>query len=258
MKKDKNNDQNIESLIMVNPEIKCEVRRSTRAKRLNLKVAQDKVRVSVPPNVSYADAKAFVESKRDWIVKHVEAWRSQNLKTARKYETGEYLPFLGQSLPLFVQRTRTKDSGDGVRFRVKVKLSAEGFWLEMPADIPPEAYSSIARDILVKWYRKQAERIFRSRLDHYAGRMGLQYQRLSIREQKTRWGSCSSKKTISLNWRIVLAPEKVMDYLIVHELAHLRQMNHSPAFWSLVETYIPDYRTWRKWLKDNSSTLNID
>ena len=88
--------------------------------------------------------------------------------------------------------------------------------------------------------------------------MGLQYQRLSIREQKTRWGSCSSQKNINLNWRIILAPEKVLDYLIVHELAHLQQMNHSSAFWSLVETYIPDYRIWRKWLKDNSSALNID
>lgn len=251
-------DKNMDPLIMVNSEIKCEVKRSTRAKRLNLKVVQDKVRVSVPPGASYADAKAFVEAKRDWIVKHVEAWRSRNPKTVRKYETGEYLPYLGQNLPLFVLRTRKNGSGDGIRFRVRFKLAAAGFFLEMPADIPPDAYSSIARDVLVKWYRRQAESILKSRLDHYASRMGLQYQRLSIREQKTRWGSCSSQKNINLNWRIILAPEKVLDYLIVHELAHLQQMNHSSAFWSLVETYIPDYRIWRKWLKDNSSALNID
>ena len=252
MKNDINDDINMEPLIMVNPEIKCEVRRSTRAKRLNLKVVLDKVRVSVPPGASYADAKAFVESKRDWIVKHVEACRSQNLKPARKYETGEHLPYLGHNFPLVVQRVRTNGP------RVKVKFADEGFWLELPADIPPEEYSSVAREALVKWYRQQAGKIFRSRLDYYVGRMGLQYQRLSIREQKTRWGSCSSKKNINLNWRIILAPEKVLDYLMVHELAHLKQMNHSPAFWNLVESHIPDYRTWRKWLKDNSSSLNID
>src|SRR5690606_32560213 len=126
--------KNIEPLIMVNPGIECEVRRSTRAKRLNLKVAQDKVRVSVPSGVAYADAKAFVESKRDWIVKHVKTWRSQNFKPPRKYQTGEYLPYLGRNFPLFIQRTPTNGSGDGVRFGVKFKLAAAGFWLEMSAD----------------------------------------------------------------------------------------------------------------------------
>ena len=81
------------------------------------------------------------------------------------------------------------------------------------------------------------------------------YGRISIREQKTRWGSCSSKGNLNFNWRLILAPEEVLNYVVVHELAHRREMNHSKAFYAIVESVLPDYRTARKWLRDKGQTL---
>ena len=85
--------------------------------------------------------------------------------------------------------------------------------------------------------------------------MGVTYGRISIREQKTRWGSCSNKGNLNFNWRLILAPEEVLDYVVVHELAHRREMNHSKAFYAVVESMLPDYRRAQKWLRDNGQSL---
>ena len=104
-------------------------------------------------------------------------------------------------------------------------------------------YIAIARDI------------FTRKTEYYARIMGISYGRIAIREQKTRWGSCSSKGNLNFNWRLILAPEEVLDYVVVHELAHRREMNHSRAFYAVVESVLPDYRRARKWLKENGHTL---
>ena len=104
-------------------------------------------------------------------------------------------------------------------------------------------YVSIARDIFT---RKTA---------YYARIMGVSYGRITIREQKTRWGSCSSKGNLNFNWRLILAPEEVLDYVVVHELAHRREMNHSKAFYAVVESVLPDYRQARRWLRDHGDSL---
>lgn len=100
-----------------------------------------------------------------------------------------------------------------------------------------------------------ARDIFTRKTEYYARIMGVSYGRISIREQKTRWGSCSSKGNLNFNWRLILAPEEVLDYVVVHELAHRREMNHSKAFYAIVESVLPDYRTARKWLRDKGQTL---
>ena len=104
-------------------------------------------------------------------------------------------------------------------------------------------YISIARDIFT---RKTA---------YYARIMGVSYGRIAIREQKTRWGSCSSKGNLNFNWRLILAPEEVLDYVVVHELAHRREMNHSKAFYAIVGSVLPDYRQARRWLREHGDSL---
>ena len=104
-------------------------------------------------------------------------------------------------------------------------------------------------------YIKIARDIFTRKVEYYARIMGVSYGRISIREQKTRWGSCSSKGNLNFNWRLILAPEEVLDYVVVHELAHRREMNHSKAFYAIVESVLPDYRRAQKWLKDNGQSL---
>ena len=104
-------------------------------------------------------------------------------------------------------------------------------------------YISIARDI------------FTQKVAYYATIMGVTYHRISIREQKTRWGSCSSAGNLNFNWRLIFAPEQVLDYVVIHELAHRKEMNHSKAFYQVVANVMPDYKKWQNWLRDNGQTL---
>jgi len=97
----------------------------------------------------------------------------------------------------------------------------------------------------------------RERISYYAPRIGRSPGRVAIREQKTRWGSCSSKGNLNFNWKLIMAPPGALDYVVVHELCHLWVFNHSPNFWALVEKHMPDYRAWKKWLKDHADDLNL-
>ena len=99
--------------------------------------------------------------------------------------------------------------------------------------------------------KKRAENVLKERYCYYAGLMGVSYGSITVREQKTRWGSCSAKGNLNFNWKLVLMPEEILDYVVVHELAHRLQMNHSTEFWDEVEKILPDYRKRRQWLKEN-------
>lgn len=119
----------------------------------------------------------------------------------------------------------------------------------LPADTPPLSEQDRAR------YIKIARDIFTQKTAYYANIMHVSYGRIAIREQKTRWGSCSAKGNLNFNWRLIFAPEEILNYVIVHELAHRREMNHSTAFYAVVESVLPDYKKCRKWLKDNGQAL---
>lgn len=103
--------------------------------------------------------------------------------------------------------------------------------------------------------QKAAGEVFLQRSRYFAELLNVHFNRITIREQKTRWGSCSSKQNLNFNWKLILAPPEILDYVVVHELCHLKEMNHSPAFWHEVEQILPDYPQRKKWLKDNGWKL---
>ena len=103
--------------------------------------------------------------------------------------------------------------------------------------------------------RRLAGTVLRQKAALYAGIMQVTFGTITVRDQKTRWGSCSAKGNLNFNWRLILAPEPVLDYVVIHELAHRKEMNHSDRFWNLVETVMPDYRNQRRWLKDHGDRL---
>ena len=105
-------------------------------------------------------------------------------------------------------------------------------------------------------YRDQAKSIFEQKVAYYSRLMNVTYGRISIRDQKTRWGSCSAEGNLNFNWRLILAPAGVLDYVVIHELAHRKEMNHSARFWDVVESYMPEYRKYREWLKENGNVLH--
>lgn len=119
-------------------------------------------------------------------------------------------------------------------------------------DSEPKSPHTLA---LEKRYRNAAKEYIPKRVEYYHAFTGGQYTKITIRDQKTRWGSCSSNGTLSFSFRLMLAPPRVLDYVVVHELCHLTHMNHSKEFWNMVETILPDYKEHRKWLKENGHTL---
>jgi predicted metal-dependent hydrolase len=126
------------------------------------------------------------------------------------------------------------------------------------ADAKPQSnLDEKQRNALEKRYREAAKEYIPKRTDYFQILTGGAYETIIIREQKTRWGSCSSNKTLSFNWKLMLAPPRVLDYVVVHELCHLTYMNHSPEFWNMVEKILPDYREQKKWLKENGAKLNL-
>ena len=127
-------------------------------------------------------------------------------------------------------------------------------------DIEPKKTNKEKSDFekrLEEPYRKAAKEYIPKRVAYYAKLLGVTYGTISIRDQKTRWGSCSSKGNLNFNYRLILAPPKVLDYVVIHELCHRKEMNHSKKFWSYVESIMPDYKEYRKWLKENGNSLSV-
>lgn len=147
--------------------------------------------------------------------------------------------------------------------QIRCLLSDKQHWIithyleavKRAANRPVSDLTDTQRSALEKRYIEAAKDYFPKRAAYFAAITGGNYQRITIRDQKTRWGSCSANGTLSFNWRLMLAPPAVLDYVVVHELCHLTHMNHSKAFWSLVESACPDYRAHRKWLKEHGQEL---
>jgi predicted metal-dependent hydrolase len=169
----------------------------------------------------------------------------------------------GSVLPLFDEQLRLRvlvqaqlslfESGDAATRRLG---AVERYGRELKVEVRA-AQESAVRRLLEGWYRQQAVELLAERMQPLAEALGVDYARMTVRAQRTRWGSCSSRGSISLNWRLVLLPTKLADYVLAHELAHLREMNHSPAFWALVERVIPDYRARRKELEHTARTMPL-
>ena len=121
--------------------------------------------------------------------------------------------------------------------------------------VPSPGENCPLSDFRRSYYMESARKIFKRKTAAYAQKMSVTYGRITIREQKTRWGSCTSEGNLNFNWRLIFAPEKVLDYVVVHELAHRKEMNHSPAFYAVVASVMPEYKIYEKWLRDNGKIL---
>lgn len=191
----------------------------------------------------------FLLEKKDWIEKSLQ--KHQELESqAPKFHflPGEKFPFRGHWIPLEKTMTPLR--------RPFISLQQEKILLHIPVPIWNEPLnSSIVKALLHRAYKHRSLEDFKKRTDFWADKMQVNYWGLSLRNQKTRWGSCSSRGTLSFNYRLIAAPDFVRDYIVVHELAHLVHMNHSKAFWALVESHFDQVEQAEKWLKKNGHTL---
>lgn len=218
-----------------------------RRRTIGLAIDADGLRVSAPRWAPVAEVEAALHARARWILDKLAASRQRQhaLAAARiDWRDGTTLPYLGQPLVLRLDpRLRhgragaVLDAGNG---------TPPTLWIGLGGSAMPEQL----RDTTHAWLLGQARRHFSARLDHFAPQMGVRWQRLGLSSASTRWGSASSSGSIRLNWRLIHFSPTLIDYVVVHELAHLREMNHSTRFWQHVERVLPDYGARRGALKE--------
>ncbi|MGI6120026.1 MAG: M48 family metallopeptidase [Desulfosporosinus sp.] len=231
--------------------ISYSIRKSHRAKHVIIRIGADGVQVVAPFFMNESDVISLVEKKRKWIFNKVEGYRQRQMQlpAEREFISGERLLFMGKSYPLKVLEHKGGST--------TVNLTDGQFLVSINEAIPIEKRRDEIQRKLKQWYISRAKEIITKRLEFFANKMGVQYNTVRFKNQKTRWGSCSLKGNLNFNWKLVMAPEFIVDYVVVHELCHLEQMNHSPEFWLLVGTQISDYKKMRQWLKENGPKLNL-
>ena len=220
------------------------IRRSTRARTARINVSPDGVEVVVPRRFPERDVEPFVREKSAWIERTLRRFaESEREFPPARVEDGGEVPYLGERLRLRVVR-------EPGRRRPHVKRRGDALNVALPPGHDPG-------DALERWYRRQAATEIAPRLDAACARAGVSYRALSIRAQRTRWASCSSSGTMSFNWRLLLAPAAILDYVVEHEVTHLEVPDHSPRFWRLLGSRWPNWRRDEAWLRRHGHALRL-
>ncbi|KJZ20852.1 M48 family metallopeptidase [Loktanella sp. S4079] len=216
-----------------NPPIAVSLRRSARARRLSLRVSRldGRVTLTMPNRTPDREGIAFLEGQETWLRGHLA-----NIGPVRPVRPGGAVLLRGREVPI-----RTAD----IR-RLRVLPDA----IETPV-----ALSEVGSALRAK-FRVMARDALAAASDRYAAQLGVTYNRITIRDTRSRWGSCSSAGALMYSWRLIMAPPDVLDYVAAHEVAHLREMNHSAAFWAVVAQICPEYKTHRQWLRDHGDQLH--
>lgn len=222
-------------------QVEYEVRRSTDASEPRIDVDIDGVTV-VLPEADETEPSDLLEENAAWVVEKVEkydAYREQ--VPERRFVEGETFPYLGEQREVVIEQRPSSVVGE-------TELRLANHHVEQ---------TSVKR-ALEALYRRTARDRFERRADHFTTEMDVEYEQIEIRNQRTKWGSCSTSGTLGLNWRLMMAPPEISDYVVVHELAHLREANHDDAFWSLVGQHDSEYQSHAAWLERHSTQLIFD
>jgi len=213
-------------------------------------IGDDGLRITAPNWVTLAQIDAAVIEKMQWIFAKLQEWQNRKTSLAMsdtRWQSGGQLPYLGCRITL-----RVGVPGEHVPYgspyfdgHQDAPEPGQTLWLPLPGD----ADSARIREMAQGWLQSRAREWFDARLNHFLGNAGLCINRWRLSSAATRWGSCSSDGNIMLNWRLIHFSPMVIDYVIAHELAHLREMNHSHDFWAEVEQLYPDYHSAKKILK---------
>lgn len=200
------------------------------------------VDVRAPVRTPTSEVVRFVEEKRSWIFEKVMVMQERQVSRPKKqYVAGETFLYLGREYRLVVEWGHNPS----------VFLRERDLVVVFPHDTAPSPVEEFLKGQLYCWYQARARELVRERTGYWASRLGISPPLFSIRNQKSRWGSCSSKNTVSINVRLLMAPLDTIDYIVLHELCHIVHKNHSPVFWDLVRAHMPDYKQRKEELKKN-------
>lgn len=223
----------------------CRHQPSPRRRTLAVEVRDAEVVVRSPLRYPPQRLKAWLKDREDWILHHLQAQQARLQAHQIRFQSGSAFPFMGQELTLFWQLAE----------KTSVQWQAQALQLSLsrrskrdPLERVPEA--------LKTWMQAQAEQSLLPRVAQLAQQMRMHPRQVLIKGFRRRWGQCSSQGVITLNWRLMHASPALQDYVIIHELCHLREMNHSSAFWALVAQHCPDYRNLRQALRSRGAWLD--
>ena len=221
-------------------DINYKVNRSRkRRKTISLQVRNEAdVIISVPYFTTAKEISRFVEEKQNWINKTILKQKENSLKNKTKeYETGEHFFYLGHAYPLEVFSEPFENAG--------VVFWKNCFYLNAREN------QDLRKYYFASWYKKKAYDFIHQRVNFFSKMLKFQPGNIKITSAQSRWGSCSEDNNLTFSFRLIMAPPDIIDYVIVHELTHIREKNHSPKFWQRVEEVVPEYKKHRLWLKDN-------
>ena len=230
------------SIALAGHQVGYEFRRARR-RSIGFVVGTDGLSVSAPRWVAVAEVEQALQAKAGWILRklHEQQERARRLQAAKVvWQDGTSLPFLGETVILLLDPRVT-----GAQLHNAPDTLPGVPRLTLHLGLPQAASQDQIRELVQTWLQRQARRVFDERCAHFAPRLGVRVKRLSLSSAATRWGSASADGSIRLHWRLVHFALPVIDYVVTHELAHLREMNHSPAFWEVVRSVVPDYEQHR-------------
>jgi predicted metal-dependent hydrolase len=230
--------------------------RRGKRRTIGMAIGPDGLEVSAPRWVTVGEVEAALHEKADWIARKLVEMqeRQQQLGAARiVWADGVVLPYLGDQLQVVLDSSSLLKK-NSAQFEPAqhddVTQASSPVLHTLRLGLPLNAQPQQIRDAVQAWLMRQAKALFVERLNHYAPQLGVQWQRVSLSSAATRWGSASANGAIRLNWRLVHHKRDVIDYVVAHELSHLRVMDHSPRFWETVQSVMPDYAQRRRVLKD--------
>lgn len=209
---------------------------------MRITVSNSGVTVTLPIGIKVVEAERMIQQNSGWLLEQLE-------RVSKRTEAGSGLPadvVLLRGKPYKIEVIEETERVS----RIHISEGREKLLARVPA-----GSSESPRSLVEPWLKQQARKEIEAVVKQQAARMKLPVKSISIRDQRTRWGSCSSKGNLSFNWRLVMAPPAVLEYVVIHELAHILQPNHSPAFWNVVAQYTPNYKVLRQWLQKNASAL---
>jgi predicted metal-dependent hydrolase len=219
------------------------IRSKKRRKTISLHIKEDsRIVIYAPFRTSNREIERFIKEKELWVAKKMSENEKKLKEAGKAFLPGEKFLYLGEWYPLEILEGGKKES--------PLKLSFGKFILL-------KDHAETAKNLFIHWYKKEAKEMIGARVNYFSHKLQLFPRGIKITSARSRWGSCSRDNRLSFSWRIIMASLSVIDYILIHELVHIREKNHSRRFWNHLETLLPDYKKQRLWLKENGHLLML-
>lgn len=222
--------------------------RTNRQRTASISVKEDAVQVTVPNTLAKEKIQQIVSKKTRWIKEKLDYYRQTRIQSKPKeYVSGEAFPYLGRNYRLKILSGKL----------ARIKLKEGRLVVHIPKEFSREEKAAAVKELLTEWYQERALAKLKEKAGKLAVKIGVVPKSIEIKTYKSRWGSCTKKREVFFNWHVVMAPNRIVDYVVAHELVHLIHHDHGKAYWKKLKSIFPDYLECKEWLKANGRSLEL-